>query len=451
MFTKISQSKWLKIILFVTTFAFVGTGFVALVVYKLSGNINGVAQVNGKDISFQEFFFEVNTTTAYLQQQGIDTAPLKRQIYTQALQKVINRELINQFAEEEGLTATPEEAKKAIADMKLFQTDGKFDYSKYQAFLSNFNISPAFFTEIVMKDLTVKHIEDILKAGVYITEEEVDKVLNKYFQRITGKVFIIKPKASISESQLKEYYEKHKNEFVKDKQKEVAIYQFDTKNEESVKKAQQVFKALKEGKKVQQKPVFTGVESEIKNFPEKVIKEVSNINKDNKIKLVKTKENIYLITFKGEKSTSKSFEEAKNQIKQRLEKELITKKIEETLASLNKEKLSEKLLKEKYKAKEENIKEEPLKSLQFKYGLTEEGLKAIRNTDKNSISKPIKTLDKIIIVKVDDKKPASKEVKKQFKDIKKILAEQKYNDIFAMLLDKLQKEADIKINEQVFR
>lgn len=451
MFTKISESKWLKIILFITTFAFVGTGFVALIVYKISGNINGVAQVNGKDISFQEFFFEVNTITAFLESQGIDTAPLKQQIYSQVLQKVVNRELLNQFAEEEGIVATPEEAKKAISKMEVFQTDGKFDYSKYQTFLSRFNVSPVFFTELMMRELTVQHVSNIVKSGIYITDEEINKVLNKYFQRISGKIFIIQPKVSVSEKDLKDYYEKHKNEFIKEKQKEIAIYEFNTKDEDAIKQAQELFKLLKTGKKPEKKPVFSGFENQIKGFPDKVKKEAKAINKENKIKLVKTKDKIYLIVYAGEKSKFKTFEDAKNEIKAKLERKLISKKLEEILKSLSREKLSEKVLKEKFNAKEIKLENETLRNIQFSYGLKEEDLTNIRNTNVNNLSKPIKSGDKIVIIKVDDKKHISKELKDKFKDIKPILLDQKYNDVFSMLLDKLQKEANIKINEQVFR
>ena len=451
MFTRISESKWLKIILLITTFAFVGTGFVALVVYKISGNINGVAQVNGKDISFREFFFEVNTITAFLESQGVDTAPLKQQIYSQALQKVVNRELLNQFAEEEGIVATPEEAKKAISKMEIFQTNGKFDYSKYQAFLSRFNVSPAFFTELMMRELTVQHISNIVKSGVYITDEEIDKALNKYFQRISGKIFIIQPKVSVSEKDLKDYYEKHKDEFVKEIQKEIAIYEFNAKDEEAIKQAQEMFKLLKTGKKPEKKPIFSGFENQIKGFPDKVKKEAKAVNKENKIKLVKTKDKIYLVIYAGEKSKLETFEDAKNEIKAKLERNLISRKLEETSKSLSKEKLSEKVLKEKFNAKEIKLENKTLRDIQFSYGLREEDLTNIRNTNINNLSKPIKAIDKIIIIKVDDKKPISKEIRDKFKDIKPILLNQKYNDVFSMLLDKLQKEADIKINEQVFR
>jgi len=335
--------------------------------------------------------------------------------------------------------------------MEVFQTDGKFDYSKYQTFLSRFNVSPVFFTELMMRELTVQHISNIVKSGIYITDEEINKVLNKYFQRISGKIFIIQPKVSVSEKDLKDYYEKHKNEFIKEKQKEIAIYEFNTKDEDAIKQAQELFKLLKTGKKPEKKPVFSGFENQIKGFPDKVKKEAKAINKENKIKLVKTKDKIYLIVYAGEKSKFKTFEDAKNEIKAKLERKLISKKLEEILKSLSKEKLSEKVLKEKFNAKEIKLENETLRNIQFSYGLKEEDLTNIRNTNVNNLSKPIKSGDKIVIIKVDDKKHISKELKDKFKDIKPILLDQKYNDVFSMLLDKLQKEANIKINEQVFR
>ncbi|NPA54104.1 MAG: hypothetical protein GXO21_05485, partial [Aquificae bacterium] len=201
MFTKISESKWMKIVLFITTFAFVGTALVALIVYKMSGKIAGAVEVNGREISMQRYMYEVNLIQTNLERQGVDIAPLRKAIRQQALNNIINEELVYQEAEKEGLVATKEEVKEAILNIPAFQENGVFSKEKYLAIINSMGISPQFFEEILRRQLSQEHIFSMIDGATYITKEEIKPVLEKELSLISGKILIIKPEISISEEE----------------------------------------------------------------------------------------------------------------------------------------------------------------------------------------------------------------------------------------------------------
>jgi len=309
MFAKIAESKWMKFVLFITTFAFVGTAFVAIVIYKFAGNITGAAVVNGREISLQEFYYQVNVIQNRLENQGVDTAPLKKEIYDQALEAVIDRELLYQEAEKEGIAATKEEVKRAILDVEAFKEDGRFSKDRYIALLSGMNISPQLFEEIVRKDLSAQHLFTFLDASFYLSDEEINSYVYKQLSKLSGDFLYIKPQPlKISEEEAKRYYEKHKSEYTGKEGKEVIIYRIDidkNNQEKSEKLAKDLFLRLKKGEteiknediKIIFKDVIYDDTDSISNIPEELKKKLKEISPDKNIIFVKTDDAYYLSRF----------------------------------------------------------------------------------------------------------------------------------------------------------
>ncbi|MDQ7056100.1 MAG: peptidylprolyl isomerase [Persephonella sp.] len=274
---------------FITTFAFVGTAFVALIVYKLSGNIQGVAQVNGKEIPMAEFYYQVELITRQMEAEGIDTAPLKKQIQAEAIRNVIQQELLYQEAEREGVTATREEVKEYLLDIDAFKENGHFSRDKYLAFLSQINLTPAFFEELLRKELSVRHLLTIHRAGFYLTEDEIDTYVNKQLARITGEYLLIKPPLyTPTEKEIQEYYQKHKEEFSGKKGKVIRVYQIDIKKlgqEKAEKEAQKLYRNLKKNIPVSEtegvKKIFEGtVYEKNDSLEKKLLKEIKKLTED---------------------------------------------------------------------------------------------------------------------------------------------------------------------------
>jgi len=308
MFIKIGKSKFMKIVLYITTFAFVGTGLVALILYKLMGGISGIAEVNGKSIPVAEVLFRAAQMKLQLENQGInvDDKKLHKEIIITALNQAINDELIHQEAEKEGIEATKQEAAVFIKNIDIFKKDGKFSKELYLDFLNQFNISPQLFEEMMRKQLSVQHILTIHNLGFYITKPEIDTLITNKQAKIYGRLIVIKPKnIVVSENEIKEYYEDNKKAFAKDIIKKITVYKIDIKElgEDKAKKlAKELFTALKQNKTLNNpaiKKVYEGDIKKVSGLPDNVIKDLIGIGDEKNIVFSKDKDAFYITKYEG--------------------------------------------------------------------------------------------------------------------------------------------------------
>ncbi len=462
MFTKIGESKWMKLVLFITTFAFVGTALVALIVYKMSGKISGAAEVNGREISMQRFMYEVNLIQNNLERQGIDIAPLRKAIQKQALNNIINEELIYQEAEKEGIVATKEEVKEAILDIPAFQENGVFSKDRYLAIINSMGISPQFFEEIIRRQITRDHILAIIDGAAYLTEDEVRPFLNKELTTITGKVLIIKPEISISEKELRQFYEKNPDLFTGKKGKKIVVYEINIKQvgkEKAANLAKDIFLKLKNNQPVEIKEgikkVFDDVfykKEQLKNLPEEVVSDLESLSKEKNISFIKTKDAYYLAKFEKEVSKPMAYEKVKEKVKEYLKR----KKMQEELKKMYKEikeaiknNVSLKELSKRYRGKTESIKDLTLRDIAQKYLVYVEDLVDLLKVKEGNLSSPVETKDSILVFKIE-KKGLKKEKEKGLENlIKDVIYDQKVNDLFNSYIIKLRESAEIKINPRL--
>ncbi len=463
MFTKIGESKWMKFVLFITTFAFVGTALVALIVYKMSGKMTGAVEVNGREISMQRYMYEVNLIQSNLERQGVDIAPLRKAIRNQALNNIINEELIYQEAEKEGIVATKEEVKEAILNIPAFQENGVFSKERYLAIVNSMGISPQFFEEILRKQLTRDHVFALIDGSTYLTKEELNVFLNKELSKISGKILIVEPKIKVTEEDLKKFYEKNINLFAGKKGKEIVLYEINIKDlgkEKAASLAKEIFLKMKNNQPVEVKngvkKVFDGVlykETQLKNVPEKVIKDLQTLSKDKSISFVKTDEAYYLAKFKKEVSKPMPFKKVKKQVELYYKQKKTKEELENLYKTLEKDIVSGKTLKQlkkKYGGKIENVEKLSLREISQKYFVPLGEISDILKTKQGKLSKPIKTEGSILVIKVDNIEIAKDEKTKDLEDmLKKALYNEKLNDLITSYVLKLRKNAEIRINPRL--
>ncbi len=463
MFTKIGESKWMKLVLFITTFAFVGTALVALIVYKMSGKMTGAVEVNGREISMQRYMYEVNLIQSNLERQGVDIAPLRKAIKAQALNNIINEELIYQEAEKEGIVATKEEVKEAILHIPAFQENGVFSKDRYLAIVNSMGISPQFFEEILRKQITKDHIFALIDGSTYLTKEELNVFLNKELSKITGKVLIIEPKLKITDNILKEFYKKNLKLFTGKKGKEIVIYEISIKDlgkEKAASLAKEIFLKMKNNQPVEVKngvkKIFEGVlykEEQLKNLPEKVIKDLKSLSKDKNISFVKTDKAYYLAQFKKEVTKPMPFKEVKKQVELYYKQKKIKEEIQNLYGKLEKDIASGKTLeqlKKKYGGKIEKIEKLSLRGLSQKYFIPINEISDLLKTKIGKLSKPIKTQGSILVVQIDKVEIEKDEKTKDLENmLKKALYNEKLNDLITAYVLKLREKAEIKINPRL--
>ena len=456
MFDKISQSKWKNIVLFITVFAFVATSIVAIIVYKLSGEINGVAEVNGKEIPFYEFNYAYEMTARNMQMQNLDISNLKDQIKKEVVNDLIEKELLYQEAEKEGITATSEQVKNEILKISAFQVNGKFDKQIYLQIINSFGLTPDAFENILRKELSVNNLKTILLSTIYVSDEEIETFTKKQLTRVSGEATIIKPNTpEITEEMIKKFYEEHKKDYLAQTGKNITVYKIDIQklgDDKAQQLAKQLFTQAKSGnlqsvpaevEKVFEGDVFSN--QEIQNLPKEIQEDVNSLNKDKKVSFTKTQNEYYISVFNGESLKSIPYEQVKNEIKQKLERELSQKALQDMQKTTD----ITQLLKQN-KTEKQTISDNTIQELVVKFGIKREDLNKLANLKVGEISKPISTENGILIFKLTEiKEPDKSQVDETKKTILPFIKSQKFNDVYQMYVDSLRKKAKIKINKTV--
>ncbi len=230
------NTKWIMLL---TALAFVG-----LMVFQwgmdLSGRSTSLAaggvmgRVNGDEITAVEY--DAVYRNLYEQQQsqigsGRITAAMDAQIRTAAWDQVISNKLLAQELGRRGIRVTDAEIRQAamlsppqeFQSNAMFQTNGQFDPAKYQAFMA----SPAVDDQMLMQ--LEAYYRDIIPrsklyfqstAGAYVTDGQLWRMYQDANEKASARFVMITPAdvvpvkdVTITDNQIRDYYNAHKDEY----------------------------------------------------------------------------------------------------------------------------------------------------------------------------------------------------------------------------------------------
>jgi peptidyl-prolyl cis-trans isomerase D len=229
-----NHAKWIWIVIVV---AFVG-GFLLYQTSGLSGRAavttsTAVAKVNGTEIGYVLW---QKTTAQLVQQQeqqmgrGL-TLDERAQVETQAFDQLVGEILMQQEYDKRGIRVTDDEVISAakydpppqFRSAPELQTDGQFDPTKYQRFLS----SPTARQQGVLAQLESYYRAEIPKqklyneiAGdVYIADSRLWQVWRDSHDSATISAVTFKPEVTkevrdgVTDAEMQKYYDSHSKEF----------------------------------------------------------------------------------------------------------------------------------------------------------------------------------------------------------------------------------------------
>jgi peptidyl-prolyl cis-trans isomerase D len=191
---------------------------------RFRGATDGVATVDGQDISRREFDEEMRRQQDQLRQmfggqfnaEVFDTPEARRTL----LDGLVDQRVVSSAAIRGGLTATDETMREVIASIPVFQADGQFSRSAYENVLRAQNppMTPAQYEGRLRHDLALQQLR-LAVAGAAIPSRTVaDRLAAIEAQkrevseaRISPQTFL--PQVKIDEAKLKEYYEANPAEF----------------------------------------------------------------------------------------------------------------------------------------------------------------------------------------------------------------------------------------------
>lgn len=203
---------WVILILICVPFALWG-----IQNYVGGGSETAIATVGEKD------FFQQDLNRAYAQYSqnlagvNFDENAVKKQ----ALEKLIQDEVVLQHAQDENLVVTDGEARAFIKGLDYFQTDGKFDNKQYKTLLSTQRMTPADFVNRIKKALVMEQFQRSVMESSFATQIDIENFFKIQNQKRDVEVISI-AKQKIEEQpaveEIESYYQQHQNSFLTDEQ-----------------------------------------------------------------------------------------------------------------------------------------------------------------------------------------------------------------------------------------
>lgn len=228
----------MRIILIILVLAFVGMiVFDWGMNYVASSGVGGaptgvIGSINGIDIQDEYFFQQIQQEYIEIRETtGSEPDEMQmRQARDDVWERIITQTLIDQEIKKNNLYVSDDEIifiiknnpPEFLKSIPTFQTDDKFDPQKYQDALNNPNVDWSEIENIIRLTQPSRKIQDIINSTVRVTSQEIEKQLFLAETKYNAKFILSVPEdfvdilIKISEEEIKEYYNSHKEDFQDD-------------------------------------------------------------------------------------------------------------------------------------------------------------------------------------------------------------------------------------------
>jgi peptidyl-prolyl cis-trans isomerase D len=213
-----SQGWLAKVILTLIAVPFALFGIDAYL--KNAGSDAAIAKVAGSSISVVEYRNAMQSLRNKLQAEGqkdlslLDT-PVAR---LSVINRLINTRLFNAEAQASNFKISNEQLTDFIITLPEFQDNGKFSQEIYDRLLTQNQMTPSKFENMMRGELVTQQVRDGVPPLVFASKEMISKAIKTELQQREVSVAEIKSadfisQVTVSEAEVKAYYEKHKNKF----------------------------------------------------------------------------------------------------------------------------------------------------------------------------------------------------------------------------------------------
>lgn len=208
--------KYLVITIWVSTIALVGASVVGWGVYSFSSASNSVAKVGDIKISIQKMQREYSRLYNLYNQitgGGLDEEQAQKLgIQEQAINTLIYKTLMLNYARDLGLLVQKEEIIQELSKMQEFYVDGKFSKEIYLKTLEENNLKAKDFEEGIYESLLLQKLGVLL--DIPLTPLEIDMLKSAYFTEDRLSIKILDKKDIVfnpKEEEIKKYWEENQD------------------------------------------------------------------------------------------------------------------------------------------------------------------------------------------------------------------------------------------------
>src|SRR5213076_1423277 len=230
-----SMRAIVKPVFYVLAISFVAWLALGQVTDILGGGKDVVLKVNGEVVRSQPFQLQYQAALEqYRRQQG--GARLSRedeqQIQNQVADQFIHNILLERAYRRLGITVSDEEIIRAarsgpppqilqqVLQEATFQTNGQFDITKWQRYLSS--AGPEFTSQVEQlyrEYLPQRKLQEYLTADVYVSDAKLWRIWRDQHESVTVALLAVHPEeipdslAPVSDAELERYYGMHRDDF----------------------------------------------------------------------------------------------------------------------------------------------------------------------------------------------------------------------------------------------
>src|SRR6185295_3382934 len=185
-------ARSLKFVLLVVVVVFILTSGVLF--YFGSGPLGGggrshaVAVVNGEEIPPERFRrAQANMLAAYerMARQRLTPELAERLgLSQQVINELVTEAIVIQGAAQEGVRVSDEELRSTIQQIREFQENGRFSRDEYLKVLRQIRLDPGEFETEVRRQLVRRKMENLIKQGVKVSEEELRQAYRQRHEQV---------------------------------------------------------------------------------------------------------------------------------------------------------------------------------------------------------------------------------------------------------------------------
>jgi len=202
-----------------------------------SEKANRVASVNGETITLEEYREAFNNLIEQMRQQfgnNLNDDLIKTlNLEQQALDRLINRKLLLQRAQELNLHVSDEELAEAITAVEAFKAAGVFNNRQYQRVLSNYRLTPETFEQMQKQSMLIEKLSTLISSGVKVSNAEALDWFNWQNATVDLDFVLIDPtrytEVAPDDDAMEAYFEENKESYKTEPQRKARYLFFDPK------------------------------------------------------------------------------------------------------------------------------------------------------------------------------------------------------------------------------
>ena len=181
--------------------------------YVGGGSESAVVTIGDKEFYQQDLNRAYAQYSQNLQGTNFDEKEIKKQ----ALEKLIQDEVLWQHVKDQGLVVTDKAARDFIKGLEYFQTDGKFNNKQYKAMLATQRMSAGEFVGKIKKALVMEQFQRSVVESAFATEKDVEGFFKIQNQKRSAEIVAValeKIEVQPTEEEIDSFYQQNQSSFL---------------------------------------------------------------------------------------------------------------------------------------------------------------------------------------------------------------------------------------------